>query len=287
MTAYFVAPPGEVWLEFGPLIVPPDEVAPGDVVPLAPGDVVELCGAELLPDELSQSFIAASSLLLLMPVPVLLVPLLAPGVLEAELLPPGGQSLLDRPREAPDVPDVAPALLPVVVPLVPALVPDLLPAPVVLLVCAIAAVPRVSATIDAAVRRRRFIRCPPCECGAPAGRKALGDAHRLTAGCGGLFRLILKVELPAHATLPAANCRRSLRFGKGQSCGQKKKGRTRGAAQVQGGKARRTCSALRRTGLAPHSQNRRPFIKKWLMATSFFGVRAFFLGRAMIWFVLP
>lgn len=182
MTAYFVAPPGEVWLELGPLIVPPDEVAPGEVVPLAPGDVVELCGAVLLPDELSQSFIADLPLLLLMPVPPLLVPLLvvplllAPGLLAAELLLPGGQSLLDRPREAPDVPDVAPVLLPVVVPLVPALVPDLLPAPVVLLVCAIAAVPRVSATIEAAVRRRRFIRCPPCECGAPVGRKAPGDA---------------------------------------------------------------------------------------------------------------
>jgi hypothetical protein len=177
MTAYFVAPPGEVWLELGPLIVPPGEVAPGEVVPLAPGDVVELCGAVLLPDELSQSFIADLPLLLLMPVLLLLVPLLlAPGLLAAELLLPGGQSLLDRPREAPDVPDVAPVLLPVVVPLVPALVPDLLPAPVVLLVCAIAAVPRVSATIEAAVRRRRFIRCPPCECGAPAGRNAPGDA---------------------------------------------------------------------------------------------------------------
>ena len=184
MAAYFEDPPEDVPVELGPLIVPP--LAPGDVAPLAPGDVVELCGAELLPDELSQSFIAALSLLLLMPVPLLLlelgllvVPLpLAPGLLEADALPPGGQSLLDRPREAPDAPEVAPELLPVGVLLVPALVPDLLSAPVVVLVCAIAAVPTVSARIEAAVRRRRFIRCPPCEKRRPAGRKALEALDR-------------------------------------------------------------------------------------------------------------
>jgi hypothetical protein len=140
-------------VELGPFIVPP----------LAPGDVVELCGAELLPDELSQP-IAVFSLLLLMPL-LLLVPLPAPGLFSAELLLlPGGQSL-DMLREAPDVE-----------PLVPALVPDL--PPVVLLVCAIAAVPRVSATIDAAVRRRRFIRCPPIEKRRPAGRNALEARDR-------------------------------------------------------------------------------------------------------------
>jgi hypothetical protein len=177
---YFEEPPEDVPDECGPLIVPP--LAPGEVVPLAPGEVVELCGAELLPDELSQSFIAALSLLLLMPLlllelGLLVVPLLAPGLLESEALLPGGQSLLDRPREVP-APEVEPALLPVVVPLVPALVPDLLPAPVVLLVCAIAAVPRVSARIEAAVRRRRFIRCPPCEKRRPAGQKAPGALDR-------------------------------------------------------------------------------------------------------------
>ena len=161
----------------------PVELRPLIVPPLAPGDEVELCGAELLPDDVSQSLIAVLSLLLLMPVPLLLlelglvvVPLeLAPGLLDAEALLPGGQSLLDRPREAPEV---APALLPVVVPLVPALVPDLLPAPVVLLVCAIAAVPSVRARIDAAVRRRRFIRSPPCEKRRPAGREALQALDR-------------------------------------------------------------------------------------------------------------
>ena len=137
------------------------------VPPLAPGDVLELCGAELLPDELSQP-IAVFSLLLLMPLLLLLlVPLLAPGLFSAELLLPGGQSL-DMLREAPDVE-----------PLVPALVPDLPPVvPVVLLVCAIAAVPRVSAMIEAAVRRRRFIRCPPFEKRRPAGRKALETHDR-------------------------------------------------------------------------------------------------------------
>jgi hypothetical protein len=179
---YFEEPPEDVPDECGPLIVPP--LAPGEVVPLAPGEVVELCGAELLPDELSQSFIAALSLLLLMPLlllelGLLVVPLLAPGLLEAEALSPGGQSLLDRPREVPAAPEVAPALLPVDVPLVPALVPDLLSvAPLVLLVCAIAAVPRVSARIEAAVRRRRFIRCPPCEKRRPAGQKAPGALDR-------------------------------------------------------------------------------------------------------------
>jgi hypothetical protein len=143
---------GAYLVELGPFIVPP----------LAPGDVLELGGAELVPDELSQP-IAVFSLLPLIPLLLLLVPLLVPGVLAAEL--PGGQSL-DMLREAPEV---APALLP----LVPALVPDLLPVPVVLLVCAIAAVPTVSARIEAAVRRRRVIRCPPCEKRRPARRKAL------------------------------------------------------------------------------------------------------------------
>jgi len=150
-------------VELGPFIVPP---------PLAPDDVPELCGAELLPDELSQP-IAVFSLLLLMPL-LLLVPLLLPllpGLLAAEPLLPGGQSLLDRPR---DVPEVAPALLPVMpLPLVPALVPDLPLVVPVLLVCAIAAVPKVSAMIETAVRRRRFIRCPPFEKRRPVGRKAL------------------------------------------------------------------------------------------------------------------
>ena len=136
-------------VELGPFIVPP----------LAPGDVVEFCGAELLPDELSQSFIALFSLLI--PLLPLVVPLpLAPGLFEAEL-PPGPQSF-DMLREAPDVE-----------PLVSAPVPDLpLVVPVVPLVCAIAAVPRVSARIEAAVRRRRFIRCPPCEKRRPAGPKS-------------------------------------------------------------------------------------------------------------------
>jgi hypothetical protein len=154
-------------VELGPFIVPP----------LAPGDVVELCGAELLPDDVSQSFIADFSLLLLMPLLLpLVVPLLAPGLFAAELPLPGGQSLLDRPRDAPEV---SPALLPVVVPLplVPALVPDLPPVvPVVPLVCAIAAVPRVSAMIETAVRRRRFIRCPPFEKAAPRRTERPRDA---------------------------------------------------------------------------------------------------------------
>jgi hypothetical protein len=180
MTAYFEAPPVVVPVELGPVIVP---LAPGEVVPLAPGDVVELCGCVLLPDELlgPQSFIALLSFIASLPLLVLglVVPLLlAPGLLAVEALLPGGQSRLDR---LPDVPDVAPvvALLPVVpddVPLAPALVCDLL-VPVVLLVCAIAAVPKVIATIEAAVTRSRFIRVPPCEMQGPAGQEAIGALY--------------------------------------------------------------------------------------------------------------
>lgn len=100
-----------------------------------------------------------ASLLLLVPL------LLAPGLFDAELLLPGGQSRLDI---VPDVPDFAPVV---------ALVPDLLSLLVLPVSAAIAAVPRVNATIEAAVRRRRFIRCPPCECDAPE-RKAAGTLRR-------------------------------------------------------------------------------------------------------------
>ena len=175
-----------------PVLGPPIE-------PLPLGDEVEPleCGAALLPDELAgpQSFIAVVLLLSLLSValaPLLLelglvVPLapalLEPGLLAAELLLPGAQSLLDMlpdvPDEVPDVVPLVPALVPEVVPLVPALVSDLPVAPpVVLLVCAMAAVPRVSAMIEAAVRRRRFIRCPPCEKSRSAGREALGTLDR-------------------------------------------------------------------------------------------------------------
>jgi hypothetical protein len=170
--------------ELGPLIEPP---------PL--GAVVEPleCGAVLLPDEPlgPQSFIAVVLLLSLAVVPLLelglvvLPELLEPGLLAAALLP-GGQSLLDKPPEGPDIE-----------PLVPAPVPDLpvvAPVdPVVLLVCAIAAVPRVNAMIEVAVRRRRFIRSPPLKIGAPPGGSPR-DARPLTAGCSATFRSILKVD---------------------------------------------------------------------------------------------
>ncbi|HKW55253.1 MAG TPA: hypothetical protein VJO12_16290 [Stellaceae bacterium] len=220
-------------LELGPRIEP---------APL--GDAVEPLG-ELLPDELPgpQSFIAVVPLLLLSAMPLVLElgllvepapALLEPGLLAAALLP-GGQSLLDMLCEVPDVE-----------PLVPALVPDLPPvAPVVLLVCAIAALPSVSAMIEAAVRRRRFIRCPPCECCAPPGGRPW---RRLIANRGLRRRVpiypesgLLVLRTPrrwAPALGPAGP-----RARKG-----KEKGPHRSAAQVQGGKARRTCSALRRTG---------------------------------------
>jgi hypothetical protein len=148
---------------------------PGPPIELLPAEPLE-CGDELLPDVPPgpQSVIAVlpffiwSPLMpllepgLLVPALGLLVPLLAPGLFEAELLP-GGQSLLDRLREVPGV---------------PALVPDLLPAPVLLL-SAIAAVARVSATIEAAVRRRRCIRCAPCD----KGRSRQPEAAAGMRGC--------------------------------------------------------------------------------------------------------
>jgi hypothetical protein len=141
---------------------------------LPPGEVV--CGDELLPEEPlgPQSFIAVVPLLplpleLALPLPLapeLPLPLaLEPGLLvSAEL--PGPQSLLDVPLDGPDIELLVPVLVPDF-PLVP---------PVVLLVCAIAAVPSVSAMIDAAVRRRRFIRCPSFKGGVPFRRKASKDA---------------------------------------------------------------------------------------------------------------
>ncbi len=119
-------------------------------------------GGTLVPDALpgAQSFIALGELLL---IPPLLVPLLAPldPVLEpippelelwAADEPPGPQSVL---RE---VPLIEPEVVPV--PVAPVL-------GLVWLVCAIAAVPNVKARIDAAVRRRRFIRFLLMEAGCP------------------------------------------------------------------------------------------------------------------------
>jgi hypothetical protein len=140
------------------------------------------CGAELLPEELlgPQSFMAVVPLLSLLPVlelgllvlPAPALPL--PGPFAAEL-PPGGQSLLDRLPEVPDVEPLVPAPvsdLPLVAPVDPV-------APVVpLVVCAIAAVPRVNAMIEAAVRRRRFIRSPPLKNGAPPGGRPAGTLDR-------------------------------------------------------------------------------------------------------------
>jgi hypothetical protein len=129
---------------------------------LPPG--VAVCGEELLPEEPlgPQSLIAVVPLL---PLELALPLALEPGLLVAAELP-GPQSLLDMPLDGPDIELLVPVLVPDF-PLVP---------PVVLLVCAIAAVPSVSAMIDAAVRRRRFIRCPSFKGGVPFRRKASRDA---------------------------------------------------------------------------------------------------------------
>lgn len=139
-----------------PLLVPLLE--PGEL-----GEVVlpEERGAVVLPDELPvepggpQSFIAdfASAWLLLLPsvfaVPLLLV--LEPRLLLLDAEPFGPQSGFAMEPVVPDielVPDFAPA--PVLVPALP-----------LLLVCAMAAPPSVSAMTETAVRRRRFIGVPP------------------------------------------------------------------------------------------------------------------------------
>jgi hypothetical protein len=154
--------------------VPP--VAPPDVVPEVPLREPVLPG-ELVPDEAPgpQSFIVDLGLLLLS---LLVLPLLLDPVLfEAE--PPGPQSILLAP-------DIEPA--------VPALVPDfpLVPVLPVPLVCAMAAVPRVSARIEAAVRRRRFIRFPPLR--SDVLRARARDAWSANRGCDGMFPVIRKVE---------------------------------------------------------------------------------------------
>ena len=142
MLGYFEEPPAAP--EPVEPVAPPVALFPLGEVVAPPG-----CGEELLPEEPlgPQSFIAV--VLLLLPVELALPLALEPGLLvSAEL--PGPQSLLDMLLDGPDI-----ELL------VPVLVPDFpVVAPVVLLVCAMAAVPNVSAMIDAAVRRRRFIRCP-------------------------------------------------------------------------------------------------------------------------------
>ena len=156
----------------------------------------ELGEEVLLPEELSgpQSVIA-----MLLPVPVLAPLLLLPPVLElglevpellglellpelgafeAELLPlgaveaelPGGQSVLRLRLPAPVV-----ALGLVLGELVP---------PVVLLVCAMAAPPKVNAITEAAARRRRLIRSSWLRKWRPARAGPPRDADLQTAGYG-------------------------------------------------------------------------------------------------------
>ncbi len=136
--------------DFTPLDVPLELAPP--VEPVAPGEV-------LLPDDAPgpQSFIADLPLpLALVPVWLVAEPVLALGLLVLGLVvpdiepPPFAAALLPGPQSV--LFDDSEPLVPE---LVPALVPDL--PPVVVLVWAMAAVPRVKAMIEAAVRRRRCI----------------------------------------------------------------------------------------------------------------------------------
>lgn len=213
------------------------------LIPLVP-----LLVGELLPDVaplVPQSFIAVCD------PPV--APVLVPGLVDEPLalgLPEVEPVLLPLELVEPDgifvaveLPGPQSVRLLFIAPLVPLLVLGLvLVAPPLLLVCASAAVPSESARIDAAVRTRRFIGDPPVQ-----ARRLLGRClknHRL--------RHHVPVSPQSRAMLDSA------------PPAPKEKGPHRNAAQVQGGKARRTCNALRRTGLAPQEKNRPEFLNKWL-----------------------
>ena len=123
--AGYLDPAPEVVLWPEPIVEPGGEAAPGTEVP----------------EPESQSFIAVVE-----PVPEVVLPVLPRefALCEAEL--PGPQSLsFDK---LPEVPLIEPLGLVVL---------GLVVLGLVVLVCAMAAVPRVSATIEAAVRTRRFI----------------------------------------------------------------------------------------------------------------------------------
>ncbi len=213
-----------------PLVpLPLGELLP-DVAPLVPQSFIAVCDPPAAP-VLVPGLVDEPLALGLPEVELVLLPL--------ELVEPDGIFV------AVELPGPQSVRLLFIAPLVPLLVLGLvLVAPPLLLVCASAAVPSESARIDAAVRTRRFIGDPPCASEASPG------------------------TLPEKP--PAATPRSGL-AAKSRSAGQrttsispKEKGPHRNAAQVQGGKARRTCNALRRTGLAPQEKNRPEFLNKWL-----------------------
>jgi hypothetical protein len=139
------------------------------LIPLVPL-LLEL--GELLPEVDPQSFIAVCDPVLplelapgLVDEPLALGLLeLEPVVLPLELVEPDGLFIAE------ELPGPQSVRLLFIAPLFPVLVLGLvLVEPPVLLVCASAAVPSDRARIDAAVRTRRFIRCPPCTSEASPG----------------------------------------------------------------------------------------------------------------------
>jgi hypothetical protein len=103
-----------------------------------------------------------------------LEPVVEPLVLPLELVEPDGLFIAEEPPGPQSLLFIAP---PVPVPLLaPGLV---LVEPPVLLVCASAAVLSDRARIDAAVRTRRFIRCPPCGSEASPGTLPGGKNRRV------------------------------------------------------------------------------------------------------------
>jgi hypothetical protein len=101
-------------------------------------------------------------------------------LLAAEDDAPGPQSMLRFVADEPVVPAVPAVPGDVPVPVLP--VPAEVPAPPVL-VCAIAAVPSVSAAIETAVRRRRLIDCSSLPLQSSPGRASLDAVEETRARC--------------------------------------------------------------------------------------------------------
>jgi hypothetical protein len=228
--SYFLIPLVPLLLELGELLP--------DLEPAGPQSFIAVCDP-LVPLELAPGLVDDPLALgLLEPE---LEPVVEPLVPPLELVEPDGLFIAEELPGQQSVLFIAPPV-PVLV-LAPGLV---LVEPPVLLVCASAAVPSDRARIDAAARTRRFIRCPPCASEASPGTLP----EEKPPACGDPFRSSRKVARYWTARHPHRS--------------GKEKGPHRNAAQVQGGKARRTCNAHRRTGLAPHEKNRPEFLNKWL-----------------------
>jgi hypothetical protein len=132
-----------------PVLLELGELLP-EVDPLGPQSFIAVCDP-VLPLELAPGLLE-------------LEPVVEPLVVPLELVEPDGLFIAE------ELPGPQSVRLLFIAPLFPVLVLGLvLVEPPVLPVCASAAVPSDRARIDAAVRTRRFIRCPPCTSEASPG----------------------------------------------------------------------------------------------------------------------